>query len=597
MNAPVQPYQQTRWSLSDLMPTGQAAEVESAFARLGEDVQKFAAEARPLLTDDISKDTFLDLIRRNEEISRQAYHLYGFASLSFAGDTQDQTAQMLMARVQQFMAQLQNETLFFELWWKGLSDERAAELMETSGDYRYWLEVMRQFKPHTLSEPEEKIVNIKNVTGSSAMERLYETITNRYTFKLNVDGEDREMTRGELMVAVRQADPDLRARAYQELYRVYGNDAPILGQIYQTLVRDWRNENVELRNFSSPISARNLVNDIPDEVVNTLLDVCERNSSVFQRFFQLKARWIGMDRLRRYDIYAPVAKADKQYSFDAAAKMVLDSFNEFDPEIAALAQRVFDQNHLDSEVRKGKRSGAFCSSLDPKLTPWVLLNYQGRADDVATMAHELGHAIHSMLASDHSLFTFHSSLPLAETASTFGEMILVDKLLNEETDESVRRDMLFRQVDDSYATIGRQAFFALFERRAHEMVNENASVDDLANAYMENLRIQFGDAVEISDEFRWEWISIPHIYGVPFYVYAYSFGQLLVLSLYQQYKREGEAFKPRFRQILATGGSDAPVRVLSRAGINIHDAAFWQGGFDVIEALVRQLEALPLPQQ
>ena len=596
MNAPVQPYQQTRWSLSDLMPTGEAAEVEAAFNRLSDDVQKFAADARPMLADDITTETFLDLARRIEAINQQAYHLYGFASLSFAGDTQHQTAQMLMARVQQFMAQLQNETLFFELWWKGLSDERAAQLMDVSGDYRYWLEVMRQFKPHTLSEPEEKIVNIKNVTGSSAMERLYETITNRYSFKLTIDGEEREMTRGELMVLVRQADPDLRARAYQELYRVYGDDAPILGQIYQTLVRDWRNENVELRHFESPISARNLVNDIPDEVVNTLLDVCERNSSVFQRYFQLKARWIGMDRLRRYDIYAPVAKADKQYGFDTAAKMVLDAFKEFDPEISSLAQRVFDQNHLDSEVRKGKRSGAFCSSLDPKLTPWVLLNYQGRADDVATMAHELGHAIHSMLASDHSLFTFHSSLPLAETASTFGEMILVDKLLKEETDESVRRDMLFRQVDDSYATIGRQAFFALFERRAHEMVNENASVDELANAYMENLHTQFGDAVELSDEFRWEWISIPHIYSVPFYVYAYSFGQLLVLSLYQQYKKEGEAFKPRFRQILATGGSDAPARVLSRAGIDIYSAEFWQGGFNVIDELVRQLEALPLPQ-
>lgn len=596
MSATVQPYQQTRWSLSDLMPTGEAAEVEAAFNRLSEDVQKFATEARPMLTDNISTETFLGLARRIEVINQQAYHLYGFASLTFAGDTQDQTAQMLMARVQQFMAQLQNETLFFELWWKGLSDDRAKELMDASGDYRYWLEVMRQFKPHTLSEPEEKIVNIKNVTGSSAMERLYETITNRYTFKLTIDGEEREMTRGELMVLVRQADPELRARAYQELYRVYGNDAPILGQIYQTLVRDWRNENVELRHFSSPISARNLVNDIPDEVVNTLLDVCERNSSVFQRYFQLKARWIGMDRLRRYDIYAPVAKADKQYGFDTAAKMVLDAFNEFDPEIASLAQRVFDQNHLDSEVRKGKRSGAFCSSLDPKLTPWVLLNYQGRADDVATMAHELGHAIHSMLASDHSLFTFHSSLPLAETASTFGEMILVDKLLKEETDESVRRDMLFRQVDDSYATIGRQAFFALYERRAHEMVNENASVDELSNAYMENLRTQFGDAVEVSDEFRWEWISIPHIYSVPFYVYAYSFGQLLVLSLYQQYKKEGEAFKPRFRQILATGGSDAPARVLSRAGIDIYSTDFWQGGFNVIDELVRQLEALPLPR-
>jgi oligoendopeptidase F len=201
-------------------------------------------------------------------------------------------------------------------------------------------------------------------------------------------------------------------------------------------------------------------------VVETLLTVCQRNSPIFQRFFQLKARWIGMDRLRRYDIYAPVAQAEKQYAFPFAVNMVLNSFREFEPEVAGLAQRVFEQNHLDSEARKGKRSGAFCSTVDPKLTPWVLLNYQGRAEDVATMAHELGHAIHSMLAADHSLFTFHASLPLAETASTFAEMILVDRLLREESDENVRRDILFRKVDDAYATIQRQAFFALYERQA-----------------------------------------------------------------------------------------------------------------------------------
>jgi oligoendopeptidase F len=274
---------------------------------------------------------------------------------------------------------------------------------------------------------------------------------------------------------------------------------------------------------------------------------------------------------------------------------VLDSFREFDPQIAEMAQRVFDDNHLDSQVRKGKRGGAFCSTIDPRLTPWVLLNYNGRADDVATMAHELGHAIHSMLASDHSIFTYHASLPLAETASTFAEMVLVDRLLREETDESVRRDILFRQVDDSYATIMRQTFFALFERQAHELINQGASVTDLSDAYLQNLSTQFGQAVDISDEFRWEWVSIPHIYQVPFYVYAYSFGQLLVLSLYKQFKQEGEAFKPRYRKILATGGSDAPVRVLAQAGIDIHDPAFWQGGYDVIRELVEQLEALPTP--
>jgi oligoendopeptidase F len=219
-----------------------------------------------------------------------------------------------------------------------------------------------------------------------------------------------------------------------------------------------------------------------------------------------------------------------------------------------------------------------------------MLNYQSRSDDVTTMAHELGHAIHAMLAEHHTVFTQHSCLPLAETASTFGEMMLVDRLLREEPDPAVRRDIVFRQVDDAYATIQRQAFFALYEREAHEMVINGASVDEMAAAYLENLRTQFGDAVDVSDEFKWEWVSIPHIYNYPFYVYAYSFGQLLVLSLYKQFKEEGESFKPRYIQLLAAGGSEAPIKILSAAGIDVYSAAFWQGGFDVIAEMVKELQ-------
>lgn len=586
-------YRATSWSLKDLF-SGKTEEIEAAFSRLENLVQEFEA-LRPSLRPELPSEEFLKMVQQMEAIQELGYRLYGYAGLSFAANTQDQNALTLIGRVEQFLAEMGNRTLFFSLWWKALDDENAARLMQDAGDFTYWLEEMRHFKPYTLSEPEEKIINLKNVTGASAIERLYDAYTNRYTFKLEVDGEVKELTRGELMVYVRQHDPDLRARAYQELYRVYGNDGTILGQMYQTLARDWRNENLILRGYASPIAVRNLANDIPDDVVETLLDVCRKNTPVFQRYFNLKARWLGMNRLRRYDIYAPVARSDKRYEFEHAAQMVLDSFQQFDPQFSTLARRVFEENHLDSEVRKGKQSGAFCSTVNPRITPWVLLNYQGRADDVATMAHELGHAIHSMMAADHSIFTFHASLPLAETASTFGEMMLVDRLLAEEPDEAVRRDILFRQVDDSYATIQRQAFFALFEKQAHEMVHQNASVDEMAAAYLENLREQFGDAVEVSDEFRWEWVSIPHIFSTPFYVYAYAFGQLLVLSLYRQFKQEGEAFKPRFKKILAAGGSLAPAKLLAEAGIDIHQADFWQGGFTVIDELVSQLEQLPVP--
>ena len=584
-------FTQTKWSLADLYPGFNTPKLESAFDVIEEQVTSFEG-LRSNLIPDIPADRFLDVVRASEEMNRVAIKLSSFAGLAFSANTQDQTALSLQARVQQFLADMENRVLFFELWWKDLDDENAKRLMNESGDYQYYLEEMRHFKPHTLSEPEEKVINLKNVTGSNALVTLYSSITNRYVFKLEVDGEVKELTRGQMMTYVQGPNPDLRAAAYQEIYRVYGEAGPILGQMYQTRVRDWRNENLTLRKFSSPMAVRNLSNDIPDKAVDTLLDVARKNAGIFQRYFKMKARILGMEKLRRYDIYAPVVQAEKEFEFGSAAEMVLDSFADFNPRFAELARRVFDENHLDSEVRKGKREGAFCASTLPEMTPWVLLNYQSRARDVATMAHELGHAIHAMLASHHSTFTFHSSLPLAETASTFGEMMLTDRLLAEESDEDVRRDILFKQVDDAYATIMRQSYFALFEKGAHEMVVNNASVDELAAAYMENLKEQFGDSLELSDEFKWEWVSIPHVYHTPFYVYAYAFGQLLVLSLYQQFKQEGEAFKPRYLKILSAGGSEAPAKILGEAGIDIKSAVFWQGGFDVVDNLVKQLEEL-----
>lgn len=589
------PYKLSRWSLNDLFPAPHGGvdspELETAFDQIEEQVTTFEG-VRGKLRADMSVGEFLHIVQTSEVTTRIVHKLDAFAGLAFAADTQDQAAQTLQNRVQQFLADMGNRTLFFSLWWKGLGDADAKRLMDASGDYRYYLEEMRHFKPHTLTEPEEKIVNIKDVTGSSALVNLYDSITNRYVFKLKVDGKVKELTRGELMNFAYSADPKMRAAAYREQFRVYGNDGPILGQMYQTRVRDWHNEGIGLRKFKTPNSVRNLMNDIPDEAVDALLNVAKNNAGVFQRFFKIKAKLLGVKKLRRYDVYAPVTASTKKYTFDKAAQMVLESFSAFNPEFGTLAQRVFDENHLDSEVRKGKQGGAFCASIVPEMTPYVKVNYQGNAREVATLAHELGHAIHAMLASHHSTFTFHSSLPLAETASTFGEMMLIERMLAAEKNKSVRRDILFRQVDDSYATIGRQAWFAMFERSAHDMVMKNASVDEISKMYFENLKEQFGDSLELSDEFKWEWVAIPHFYHTPFYVYAYSFGKLLVLSLYKQFRAEGESFKPKYRKILAAGGSEVPAKILAEAGIDIRSAKFWQGGFDVIKEQVEELERL-----
>lgn len=582
-------YTPTRWSLSDLLPAPSGPPLDEHLAQLEEALRGLEA-IRDRLSPEISEREFLDALRTYEAIDRIGSRLGAYAYLWFSEDTQNQAALNLKTRLDQVLADARNRVLFFELWVKDLPDEAAARLIEAAGDLRYFLETLRRFKPHTLSEPEEKIITLKDVNGVDALVTVYEMLTNAFTYTIEVEGERQTLTRDALAAFYRHPSPELRAAAYRELYRVYGAESAVLGQIYNNRVRDWANETLGLRHFPQPISARNLANDIPDPVADTLLAVARQNTGLFQRYFRLKAARLGLPKLRRYDLYAPLAVAEKRYDFAQAVELVLDSYRRFSPLLAEQAQRVLDEGHLDAEIRPGKRGGAFCYSPLPELTPWVSTNYAGRVSDVATLAHELGHAVHAMMAAEHSPLTYHAALPLAETASVFGEMLLTERLLGEETDPTLRQDLLASTIDDAYATVMRQAYFTLFERDAHRLVGEGASTDDLAAHYLANLAEQFGDAVEVADEFRWEWISIPHFYFAPFYTYAYSFGQLLVLALYQRYRAEGEAFKPRYLRILAYGGSAPPARILAEAGIDMAAPEFWQGGFDVIAGLVDELE-------
>ena len=548
---------------------------------------------RERLAADLPESDFADLLQRYEQLHADVSALYAYAQLWFAEDTAQQEALSFRARVQQLVAEITNRTLFFSLWWKGLDAENAARLLAVSGDCRYHLESLRLFTPHTLSESEERVINIKDVNGIQALTMLYDMITTRFTYKLTVDAEVKELTRGQLMAYAYSPDPAMREAAYKELYRHYDEHADVLAQVYAARVRDWHEENVRLRHFASPISVRNLANDIPDPVTETLLRVIRKNAPLFQRYFRFKAAALGLPKLRRYDIYAPLSDADKTYTFDEAVQMVDAAYRAFSPRLADQAMQALHEQHLDSEIRPRKMDGAFCYGVLPGVTPWVLVNYAGTINDVSTLAHELGHSVHALMAAEHSPLTFHSALPMAETASVFGEMLLTDKMLREETDVAVRRTLLNTFIADAYATVMRQAYFVLFENQAHAMLKDDATPDALQAAYLDNLREQFGDAVDVSEEFRLEWLSIPHIYHTPFYCYAYSFGQLLVLALYRKYKAIGrEAFEPQYLRILAYGGSASPDHILSEAGFDMASEDFWQGGFDVLAEMLDELEQL-----
>lgn len=578
-----------RWDLTHLYrdPVNQ---LDTLLADLDATVAKIEA-ARPGLSPSISSRDFLALLELSEAVARGSARLGAFAYLWYSENTKHAEARSFKTRVEERLTGLHNRLLFFELWWQGVDDANAARLMADAGDLRYHLETIRRFKPHTLSEPEEQIINLKNVTGRSAVHTLYDIVTNGFLFTLKVGGRKKTMNREELMAYVRSRRASVRRAAYRELYRVYAAQRDLLSEMYKTLVNDWKSENLKLRRFASPIAARNLGNDVPDRAVDVLLSVCAKNAGVFQTYFTLKARICRIKPMSRYHLYAPYRTEEKKYKYADAVSMVLEAYRGFSPRLADLAEQVFRDRHIDGPTRPGKLGGAYCYSVVPGLTPYVMLNFTGEARDIATMAHELGHAVHGLMAKDHSVFTFHSTLPLAETASVFGERILSDALMSQERRKEVRQGLLLSQLDDIYATVLRQAYFVRFEQQAHQMIADGATGDRLAKAYLKELRQQFGEAVHVPEEFQWEWLTIPHIFASPFYCYAYSFGNLLVLALYRMYKEQGAAFVPKYLDLLAAGGSQAPREILAKVGVDMTSEAFWQSGFDTIREMVGQLES------
>ncbi len=591
-------YPQTRWTLEELLPETRGPAVEQTLESM-EATTKAIEAFRPSLSRDMSVEDFSRAMGLIEEFSKISSRLLSYGQLRFSEDTLNQEALSFMGRAEQAVTEAHNRILFFDLWWKALDDEAAARFLPFAGDASYYLEQERLFKPHTLVESEERIINLKDVNGANALLTLYDMITNKFVFELTVEGEKKKLTREGLTVYMRSPSADVREAAYKEQFRIYEGESAVLSQIYFHRVRDWASENLALRHFASPITVRNMANDVSDAVVDTLLDVCAEESGVFQRYFRLKRQWLGLpsERLRRYDLYAPISKSTpRMVSYGDAVEMVLECFEGFSPTMARLARRIFDEGHIDAEIRSNKRGGAFCHSVVPGLSPWVLANYTGEIRQVATLAHELGHAVHSLAAGGHSVLTFQSTLPLAETASVFSEMLLLEHLLKEEKEHDVRRDLVAEAVDSAYATVMRQAFFVLFEREAHRAVLEGKTTQELNQLYLANLTRQFGDAIEISHDFQREWITIPHFYHAPFYCYAYSFGQLLSLSLYRHYKEEGKGFSEKLVKILSYGGSARPQDILHESGIDITNAEFWRGGFRVIEKMIGELKELAVSQ-
>lgn len=586
-------YKLGKWDLSELAKDPKSPAFQKQIQELEKQSEKFE-KIKSKLDPKMSSEKFMNILHQVEEISEKMSKIGGYASLSYSSDTQSDEATSLMTKMSKLGSEISNKILFFDLWWKTqVDDKNAKRLMKNAGEITEYLSHKRLFAKYALSEPEERIINTLDVTGISALVKLYDKITNAYEYKMKIGNKTKKMTREELTNYVRSTNSKVRETAYKTILTKYSENKGVIGEIYQNIVLNWRDEGIEIRGYKSPISMRNIGNDVDDKTIESLLLVCRKNSPVFQKFFAQKAKMLKMKKLRRYDLYAPAAAniKEKNYSYNNSVKLVFESLGKFSGTLEEFARKVFNEKHIDSSVRQGKRDGAFCSTLTPKITPYVLVNFTGKSRDVFTLAHELGHAVHSQAAQDRSILVQDAPLPLAETASTFSELLLYDNLSDKISDNE-KKIMLSEKIDDLYATILRQSFFTIFEVDAHEQIGKGTTVDEISKTYLKNLKEQFGNSVNLSEDFAIEWSCIPHFYHTPFYCYAYSFGNLLALSLFQRYKKEGKDFVPSYIEILAAGGSKKPEKLLLEHGFDIRSPKFWQEGFDYVKNQVRTLSSL-----
>jgi oligoendopeptidase F len=585
-----------RWNLSDLYLAHDDPKIDETLTDCHVRAERFAERFRPLMHfDTITADTILRALTELETIYEALGRVGSYAGLLYAADTAKPEYQDLEQRVEQRATEIRNLLLFFELEWLKLDDAPAGRVMAdpSLAAYNHYLASLRRYRPHTLSEPEEQMINERDNTGRNAFGRLFSEITSSLSFPLEEEEKTEELNLSQLLSLLHDPDRTVRRRAMETLYQGLSQHGQVLTFVYDTLIQD--NLTMDrLRRYPNPMAQRHLSNEIDDEAVKTMMAVTEKNYGLAHDYFRLKAKLLQLPRLALYDQYAPIGKEVTPFRYDRAQQVILEAFDAFDPTFRQIAAEFFAKNWIDAEIRKGKRGGAFCASPSPRLHPYILSNYDDNLRDVITIAHELGHGLHGCLSRKQNYFNYDTPLTTAETASVFGEMLVFDHLLARQTDPQVQIALLAGKIEDIFATVFRQNVLTRFEELAFSARKEKRlTPDSLGGLWLQANSKYYGDAVDMPEGYRWGWSYIPHFIHSRFYCYSYVFGQLLVLALYRMYKDEGKSFVPKYFRLLEAGGSDSPEALLKPLGVNIHDATFWQKGFEEIKTLVVKLQQLP----
>ncbi len=528
----------------------------------------------------------------------EIYELVGragtYAGLRFSTDTANPANGALLQMVQERETAIETTLLFFELEWAALSEERAEELLADPGlDFcRHHLRNVRRYREHLLSEPEEKILAEKSLTGASAWARLFEELTSAIEVELPSGADGAGATeRVALDVALSRLalpDRDMRRTAAEAVTAALAPGLRTRGFVLNTLLAD-KSVDDRLRHYPNWLAARNLANEASDESVAALIEAVRGRYELARRWYRLKAGLLGIERLADYDRMAAVTQDEVSFTYAQARELVLDCYSSFSPELGELAGRFFAERWIDAPVRPAKRGGAFCASAVPSAHPYVLLNYTARRRDVLTLAHELGHGVHFALAARQGVFHQGTPLTLAETASVFGETVVFGRLLAQDTTPASRLALLAEHLEDIIATVFRQVAMNRFEELAHTGRREQGelSVERIGELWAQSQAELLGDSVEITDGYRSWWSYIPHFINTPGYVYAYAYGQLLALSVYERYEERGAELVPQYLELLAAGGSRSPEELGRIVEVDLTDPGFWDAGLDLVE---RQLE-------
>lgn len=578
------------WDLSDLYKSPDDPALKSDKKAVLEKAEAFAGTYRGRVGS-LTPEEFAGMLTDYEELIMMSGKIGSYSHLIWSTNTEDPALGKLLQEAKELGSELSQKLVFFDVEWLKVDDDKANQLIssEQLRPWKHYLEVSRLYKNHTLSEDAEKVMSAKSVTGRSAWNRYFDETLGAARFEL--DGE--KYTEQEVLSKLHNPDREIRKKAHASLTTTFREHSRSLTFIFNTLLAD-KYTNDKLRNYESWIASRNLSNQTDADTVNALIDSVTGHYHLVQRYYKLKKKLLNLDELFDYDRYAPLAKTTKKVSWDDAREMVLEAYGDFHPEMKTISARFFDENWIDAAIRPGKRGGAYSASTVTNVHPYVFMNYDGQLRDVQTLAHELGHGVHQYLSRKQGELQSSTPLTTAETASVFGEMLVFNRLMAQLDDPSEKLALLISKIDDTIATVFRQISMNRFEDRIHTARREEGELttEQFSQHWYETQHQLYGDSIKLTDEYRLWWCYIPHFLHTPGYVYAYAFGELLVLALYDAYRAGSNGFSDKYMELLEAGGSDWPHNLISKMDIDIRDSQFWARGLNLFETMVNEAEQL-----